>query len=217
MTVYEFNMISTYSVVPAACICLKRFPVILPSYRPFAYFIWAGLANELLTTLLHVNRRSSIINGNIYVLLEFYLMLWLFYNWGKEHHPAKVYKGLALLVGALWAADTLIHSISLLNFIYRAVHSFIMVCLSIDGLNHLLMTEKRKVLYHPGFIIKLAFLVFFAFKVFYEVLFYANLSFVPLFYEKLFTIFLFINLLCNLLYMLSSLWIPTRQKFSMPY
>ncbi len=204
--------------MPGALISILRYPVILPSYRPFIILIWIGVLNEIISTLLIKQAHASFTNGNIYVLTEFLLIYYFFKGISSYYIRNRLYTYLGLITQIVWVTDNLIlHCITELNCLYRIFYSFVIICLSIHHINYILITEKNKILVHPGFIICVVFTVFFSYKVFLEIFFLTIFTFPPLFYKHLFLIFLCVNLACNLFYTISIIWIPTKQKFSLPY
>ena len=118
----------------------------------------------------------------------------------------------------LWVADNLIiHSITNLNSFFRIGYSFVTVFLSVDQVNNMVVRERKSILRNARFIICLSFIVYYTYKATFEVFFVVKLPLSDYFYKNLFLIMVYVNLFANLLYAFASLWIPTRQKFTLPY
>lgn len=218
MGVYSFNLLCTYSVLPAALVAIYRYKFILKSYRPFCYFLWLGLANELISTILAVNQLDSHINDNLYVLAEFFIILWFFKSRTLYQRNHRLFTAISIVTLGVWMLDNFAwHSLRNVNALYRAWYSFILIYFSVDQINYVLATERRNIGRHPMFIICTSFLVYYSYKCFYEIFYLADLSFSRVFNQNLFLIYLIINLVSNSLYCIASLWIPTKQKFIIPY
>ena len=67
------------------------------------------------------------------------------------------------------------------------------------------------------FILCTAFIIFFAYKALLESFYLIELKLNDNFYRSLFVILTFLNLIINLVYALAALWLPTKQRFTLPY
>jgi len=209
---------SNYNVVIAAIIGLVRFKVILKSYRPFVYFNCVAILNELVSWYTAKTFRNNAVNSNIYVLIEFVLLLWLFKNWGEHQRKIKFYVFLFVAASIVWTIDSFIyHPITQFSSVYRIFYSFILIFLSIDQLNYIITTERKNVLKNARFIICSAFIIYYSYKAIWETFYMIELSFKESLYVNIMYILIFVNFFLNLVYALATLWIPTKQKFTQPY
>lgn len=209
--------IFSYSILPAAMIGLYRFRKLPDTYKPFIYFTWIALMNEGVSALVSYQYYNNAINSNIYVLLEFIVLLWQFRRWNNETKTRK-YTVLLVLLSSIWILDNLVfHHITDFNSLYRVCYSFVLVFLSVDEMNHLLIKERKNIWRNARFLICIAFLFYYTYKTIFEIFFVINLRTSDTFENNLFTILIFTNLFANLIYALASLWIPRRQTFTLPY
>ncbi len=209
---------STYSIGVAAIIGLVRFKSILKSYRPFIYFSCVAFINEIVSGIMIKKYGSNTINNNIYSLLEFLFILWLFVSWGVDPNKKKYYSFIAIILISLWIIEYLfVHSLSHISSVYLIGYYFVLIFLSIHQINYVLITERKNLVTNSRFIISSVFLFSFTYAAILEVFFYIDLKGSPQFYHQLFFIYIVVNLFMNMFLALAVLWIPTKQKFTLPY
>ncbi|WP_207491798.1 hypothetical protein [Aridibaculum aurantiacum] len=189
-----------------------------PSFYPFLVVLWLGIFNELLTLVFVKFTGNNGLNGNVYVLLEGLLILWLFKNWGRLQGKIINFQTLLLVFIGTWVTDNfLLSNIYTSNSIYRFAYSFIIVFLSLHQMNFVIVRERSTILKNASFLICLSFVIFFTYKAIIEVFFVSDAGLSKTFYGRLFHILQFVNLLCNILYTIAVLWIQKRLKFILPY
>ena len=125
------SIILNHFILVPAIIGVVRFRSILKQFYPFLLILWMGAFNETVSLLLIYGNKSNAVNGNIFVLAEYFLILYQFYKWNGNRY--KVYLVLAFLGSVLWIFDVLIlNSITQNNSLFRSCGSLIIVFLSID-------------------------------------------------------------------------------------
>lgn len=186
-------------------------------YRPFFVLLWIGMINDTFAAILSHTTGNNIANSNIYVLVEFALLLLLFYRWNDSVRKRKYW--LLLGVGlAVWILDNFIlHSLTRsINSLFRIYYCLIILFMSIDMINRLIVFERKMLIRNARFLISVGFVCYFSFKAFIESFYIFELPFSKAFYANIFFIMSCINVFCNLVYTLAILWIPKRQEFSIP-
>jgi hypothetical protein len=212
------KLCSTYSIGIVAIVALVRYRRVLRSYRPFLYFAVVASLNEIVSAVSIKYYGSNTINYNIYALIEALLILWLFRNWGLQPARKKLYLIIGAILAGLWIAEYLIiHSLYQISSIYLICYYFILIFLSIDQMNYVLITERKEILKNSRFIISAILLISYTYQAILETFFYIDLKASHAFYHYIFLIFLIVNLFMNLLLALAALWIPTKQRFTLPY
>jgi hypothetical protein len=216
MTSYSLSEIFSFSIAIAAVIGLFRFKNILFSYKPFIYIVWTAFLSEIISAVLIKGGGSNAVNSNIYVLVESLLFLWLFKGWGAMQKRNWYMPVLCSIVVLVWIYDHLIlNKITEVGPIFRILVSFILIFLSIDQINKLIVQEMGNILYNPRFLICIGVVIFYSYKATTEI-FFLKLSMSANFSSHIFLILEYVNLLVNLIYALAVLWIPTKQKFTLP-
>jgi hypothetical protein len=213
MVPYYVSVGLGYSIVIPAVIGLIRFTKVLPVYWPFLIILCLGFINHTLSVIFIEIIRNNAINSNVYVLLESLLYLIMFKSWGAFQKKLALFYSLFFLLSGLWIYDNFIwHSIISTNSLFRIVSSFILIFLSIEQLNKLIVTAKKNIFYNAIFLICCGIVIYFSYKAIIEVFFFIRLQGSDRFYNNIFIILVFVNLLVNLIFAWAVLWIPKKQK-----
>jgi hypothetical protein len=215
---YVVQVLALLIVIPAI-IGLIQFKKTLPAYYPFIFFIWLGLLNEVISFILHISSGTNAVNSNIYVLFEGWLLLWLFYGWSFQTEKDKnIFFIIGILLTCSWFFDNIVFNpLSRFNSAHAILYSFITVFLSINQINRILVEARESIFRNARFIICIGFVIYFAYKSVFEVFYIYDFGFSDSFYWSLFNILIVVNLLCNLIYAIALLWIPRKQRFTLPY
>lgn len=209
-----------YSITIAAIIGLVRFNKINKSYNPFVYFAVIDTINVTISIITSNIFRTNAVNSNIYILFEGILFLWLFYNFSSAKNKKRLFSILFIALLVVWIIDNfLLHTILTRNSLYRISYSFLIVFLSLDYLNKLINTERKKLLRNAGFLICIGNIAFFTYKAIFEVfyLYRLGIKMSDELFRKLYDILQYANLFANLIYALAMLWIPRKKTFTLPY
>ncbi|HVU84068.1 MAG TPA: hypothetical protein VHC50_04460 [Puia sp.] len=218
MPSYFVLVLFSYSILPAAVIAAYRYREVPAENRPFFFIVWAALLNEILSEVFSITFHNTAVNCNIYVLAEAILYCLLFYNWGSRRGNKN---GLRPLIGFLvlvWVLDNLVlFSLNHTNSLFRVVSSFVLVFLAIDRINQLITNERGNLLGNARFLISGGVVIFFSYRAIVEVFYGLSLPFSNSLYQKIYIIMVYVNHFVNLIFALAALWIPTKQKFILPY
>ena len=216
MSLHAYSIL-TYSLAIAAIIGLVRFKNTSMVFLPFLLFLWTGLANEVASTITGKLIRNTAINNNIYVLLESCLIVWQFQRWGLFKDQKKLFPFLLAAFCTVWTVETLIiYKITAVSSYFRIFYSFVVVLMSINMINALIVNESRSLLKNAAFLICIGFIIFFTYKILVEIFWVYGLNGSKEFRNNVYSILRFINLFCNLIYALATLWVPRKQIFLMP-
>ena len=213
---FLINAFSSLSIVIAAIIGAWRYSAIHRIFRPFIYCVWLGLFNELLSLVLIYSNNSNIVNSNIYVLAESWLITWQFYEWGLLRRYKILFPGLLALLAITWMTENFLIA-SLLQFSswFRIIYSFVIVLLSISLFNQQLLVGKKSLLKSPVALICAAFIIYYTYKVLVETFWVYGLNESVNFQSKVYFILNYINLFTNLVYAFAILWMPTKHRFTL--
>lgn len=218
MSAYFSYILGLLIVIPAI-IGWVRFQKISPAFLPFLILTWLGAFNEILNAVLILGfRQYNIVNTNLYQLAESLLILWQFRRW-RLFSSDKIYLGIfASFVFAFLLENILTSKIYLgFNSYFHIFYSFVLVLLSINMMNHVLLKERSVVFKNPVFITCCVFIIIFTYTVLVETFWAYGLKMSNDFTVKLLHIFVVINFLCNIIYTLAILWMPKRQAFTLQY
>jgi len=196
---------------------LIRFAKISPVFHPFIYCIWIGVFNECLSILIIKSGHSNAVNFNIYMLVESFFFLWQFKNWKFfENHK----HSFSILLGVIcfaWLLETvIIFKVTSFSSYFLITYSCMLSLMSINLLSRLILTERGSLLKNPVFIICIAFIIYYTFSVLSEAFWVYGLNESKDFRLNVSNISVFTNLLANLLYTFAIIWMPNKQRFSLP-
>jgi hypothetical protein len=88
--------------------------------------------------------------------------------------------------------------------------------MSIAVLNILLTRERKSLLSHPVFLFCISFIIYYFYKVLVEAFWVYGLNSGKGFRMRVYAILMYINAFTNIMYAIAILWIPKRQRFTLP-
>lgn len=205
-----------FSIIIAATIGLVRFSKIYRAYQPFIYITLAGFLSELFSEISIRLYHSNAVVSNIFSMTECILWLWQFRRWDGIGN--KRWKSELLVAGlaCFWLGENLISGITHFDSAFSVVYSFCLVFLAINQVNHLILEEKSNLLGNAKFLICAGVIIFYTYRILVESFYIFKLDKSETFMSNIYYILVFVNLFVNLLYALATLWIPTRQRFTLP-
>ncbi len=214
---YWLVVIFSFSIIIAATIGWVRFRKINPAYYPFSYCIWLAFLNEILSFIFAQTIRDNSVNNNLYALAESLLIVWQFRNWGIFKNKDNLFYTVLAIFTAGWVTDHFIlNHLTTFTYHYRIAYSFVTVLFSVNMINTVIVRERKSLLKNPAFLICTAYVINFTYYVMYMTLYLYSSEINWDFLNKLTGIMPYANLLSNLLFALAVLWIPARQRFTLP-
>lgn len=205
-----------FSIFLPGILALFSFRKIERRYYPFIYCLWIGCANETLSLWLILHKQHSLVNSNIYVLLEAVLLTWFFKAAGILNTRQK-FTWMVLLLLLTWMAENFLFSTIKANSTYfRIFASVLIVGLSVQLISSQVFDSRQNILLNPQFILCSCFIIYFGFKAMLQSFAIYGWTRDVNFLLKIYSIMLYINLGVNLLYMLAVLWMPRKVSFTFP-
>lgn len=207
----ELSFALSLAVVFPLLVGLLRWRVTTRGYTPLLVLFALGFITELIMRYLLMEKIKWEPANNLYILAECILIPLQFATWGYMRTRRKI----LYIVPALLAAGWIIRhlwpgQITHLDPYFRMVYSLVIVLLSINTINYLVIHEENRLIRHPVFIICTAFIIFFSYQLVYEGIYSLINDLRTIDTAKLNTAFSLINFACNLLYGLAFLLIPSR-------
>jgi hypothetical protein len=209
--------IFSYSILLAGIIGAIRLKWLDRSFLPFIILIWIGCFNECLSELLIARKMHTIINSKVYVLLVGLYITWLFYKQLLFKNASYLLPTILSFLILIWVIEiTLIRSIHDVCIYYRIFYSFCIVFMSIQQINTLLTSSRTNIHTNALFLICIGFISYFTYKILVNSFWLYGLKKSQDFVMGIYTIMIYINLFCNLIYALAALWIPRKQPSLLP-
>ena len=183
-------------------------------YLPFLLLLCIGFGNELISIYFAYRYHNNIINYNIYVLIEALIIVWQFRRWKLFQERHGLYSGLQLFFIMAWCSESFILSdIYNFNRYSLILFSFIIVILSIFQIAYMIFFETNNLLQHARFIICVGFVVFFCAQIITESIGLYGLHLSREFRVQVQTLFSYVNLFTNLLFIIAVIWMPTKPRY----
>ena len=145
--------------------------------------------------------------------------MWFFKNQAVFNKRKLLFYSFLGLFILIWVVESFLSKSfgSKFNSYFAVCYSLSVVLLSIHSINSLLFKE-REILKNPAFLICLGFVVFFTYRVVVEIFWlYGLFEESRSFRTNVWTILIYINLVCNLIYALAILWMRKKQAFTLQF
>ncbi len=185
-------------------------------YYPFVIMIWLGFLNETLSLFRIYHLSNNAVNSNIYVLIEYGLLLYQFHKWKRLNTAAM--KVIFLIGLSIWILDNcVLNSLWTNNSFFRCLYSAVIVLLSISKLNRILIFEHGTIWRNAQFIICIAFILFYGIKSFVEAFNAFHVGVPRGVLWNMWIILYFVNAAANVLYAVAISCIRPKQEYTLPY
>ena len=217
MSYYLVLTLNLFIIVPAIA-GLVRFSKVNPIFFPFFISIWVSACNTIFGGLIVQFGYYNTVHYNIWFLLDAYIYLWVFKKWNL-FESNKSFLFLWIGLSTAWLFETIFFSklVFEYNSYFRILYCFVVVLLSINRINYLLMGERKSLYKNPMFIICCTLVLLNTITVLAESFFAFNLQLGAAFRIKMERMIVFTGLICNLVYTLAILWMPKKQAFILQY
>jgi len=214
MSLYYVSVLSAFSILVPFLSVVARFKRMKDKYLPLAVLLITGFLNETFSLITECRGYFNSVNGNIYVLFDFILTVWLFHHLSSG--LSKKFLITVVICGSLvWIADNLVvHSLYSNNSLFRMVASFLIVFLSIDKINQVIFSSGFIEPNRSDQVLCTGFLVYFTYKAFVEAFHVFSVHQEKSFYIILWVILGIINMIVNLLFTVAILCISKKIRIS---
>ena len=213
------RFILSLSIGIAVILGVVRFRKIDRSYYPFIYNITIVLIVEIVSRVLTVTGHQDLflLTLNIYSIIDFVLLVWLFHNWGLFNRSKRVFFSLIGAFFVIWLlTNAFLTGFVKLNFYFFILYSFALIFFSVNTFNKAVVNERISIFRNAKFWICIGIVIFYSFFILFAStrisLFMQTVS--KEFRAQLQSISVYSNLLVNLLYAIAVIWIPRKKNFT---
>lgn len=211
---FEVNALFSLSVGAGALVGWIRYKKTDPAFLPFLLFLTVGFLAEIISILLIKLKYSNAPVYNVYSLLEAMLLLFLFTRWGFFTRVRKLPFVLYFLLPVASLGEWLYrHEHSSFTSFFVIGYSFLVIFLSINQLQVVLFTEPFRLYQNPVFLICLGLVLYFTSTVLIEVFWVYGLNGSGAFRKRVVSIFSYVNLFTNFVFLIATLWIPLKPSY----
>lgn len=143
-------------------IAIVRWKHITKHFYPFIFLMWIGCITEVISYVLTYHGKRTLINVNIYGILEAGFILWFFKELNIFKKRTSFFVFLAGILCCIWLLEILaIGGLDAYIIYFRIAYSFVIVLLSISAINRLLLLQQNDILKDARFIICIGFITYF--------------------------------------------------------
>lgn len=210
---YNLFVVLAFSIfLPVITGLIKIRQIISHQYLPVFLFVAIGLLNNLASYIFIKNGISNHLNSNIYVAIEFGLLVWQFLIWreGAGRNYILVL-GVLLLV---WFLDNLIiHDLRRNNSIFRFFSAFTVLFFCVGQINQLIFFHYRRLITNPVFLICIGLMLHYTFKAFVETFYFFSWMFEIHLIIQLNRFISFVDLISNILISIAFLCLRNRSTY----
>lgn len=196
------------------CVAIFRWKRIDRAYYPFLVLLALGVLTEVVSFwVCHGLNPSNAWVVNVYGLLEYVLIILQFYRWNSFRLGVGFY---LLQAGSLlvWVVCNLVF-FHLRDYdlpVYRLLSSFVIVILSINEINRMIIHESGHLYKNARFIICLGFIIFFLYYILYEGAFMVGKTDKSQVSVDIIHLFNKVNAFVNGLYLVAVILIPRKRN-----
>lgn len=211
------RFILSLSIAIAAIMGMVRYRKMDPSYHPFVYYTWYVLFFEIIVYLLSLQKAYDTLGVlfNIYAIIEFYFLAWVFHKWGLFSKNVKIFYSIIILFLLAWLFSTILgRGFYKRNHYFAILYSLTLVFFGISAFNKLVFQERKYIYKNAKFWICIGVTIFFTYFIVGSSvrLLLPRLNNEEL-YDRIQGIDMYSNLLVNILYALGLLWVPNKKNF----
>jgi hypothetical protein len=191
---------------------LVRLRVISRLYRPFILLLTAAVLAEVANYITINLIRNNSATINIYSLVESLLIISQFYYWRYYSRTRRWYPYFGALCVLIWVGENLFFGnlTQEVGPVFRISAAFILVVLSVNEINYLLINDSRNLLKNARFLICTGFLIYFLYQILLEGSIYVIQQEKNTTARQIIKFSLYINLVVNIIYGIAVWFIPKR-------
>lgn len=209
------NFLLSLLIIIPAIIGAVRYRAMDAGFHPFVWICVMLTLNETLRFILITQHVYDFVSYNIASLLCCLLYIWLFNKWGAFNEKKYWLPLLFTIMPLCWLADHFIingYQLPSLTHYFRACFSLMLVLLSVNRINKLILSEKKSLLKNSQFLICVCLVAYYTNRIVVDVFTLKGMSESFLFRLGSFNRSLSIGL--NLIFALAALWIPRKKNFT---
>lgn len=212
MNYFWVFIVSAFSIALPVIFSFARLKRFGKRYRPLLFLFVTGLLNEIISYLMIKQYRNNLPNSNIYTIVEYILLSWLFFSISKQN-LSRVRLALSLAM-IIWIADNFWwNKLAESNTIFRMYSSLMFISLSMDKINQLLMGNFWDPYKNTDLLLCLSLLAYHTYRLWINIFHLFVKSMEPIFFIRLWLILCCINLLANITYSIAILCIPKQKNY----
>lgn len=193
---------------------IVRFAKIDESYHPFLLLLLMAFTSEVISFICKIALKSTPeITINLYSLIECMILLFQFHVWGFLKAKRALFYCMAAFFGLIWVAENIIlDNIVQFTLFFNACYSFVLVLLSINQINQIIIQGTQQLFKNAKFILCLGFIIYFLYELIYDAAYFVSYDNDVAAAAKVINMFNYMNAFVNLIYGVAVLLIPKKKN-----
>jgi len=171
-----FNFILSQSILIPLGIMLVRCKKIPADWMPFLVLLILGVLAEIASfIMIHFCEMGNAPVIKTYSLAECCLIYYLFYLWKNDKDARTFFTVLASISVLAWLIEDIVFG-GIITFspYFRVGYAFVIVLLSINQINGMMVKHDGSLLKNPRFILCIGFIISFIYQIVYEASFFVG-------------------------------------------
>jgi hypothetical protein len=194
------GLISTFSIIPAFIVAILKYGK-NPLFRPFCLLIFLGSVIDITNLILGRYNYNNLWLFNIFILGQYYFVIYQFYKWGFFNSRSLTAKGTLIVITVIWIVESCLHSFSLaLNEYSLIFSSFFIVIFTTIYINQLIFEKIVFLLKDPRFLLSVGLLIYFTINMLVFIFAIPQFNISGIFFKNVWVIHDFINTFTNLIF-----------------
>lgn len=209
-----FVHVLSFTVLIPLIMGLVRMNRMRTSFHPFILFLFLAFTAELVSEVcIRLTEDNRMVN-NIYILLEAFAILYIFYAWGGLRKRKWLLAVLCVVYLATWAFENLRMGVLMEGFssYFLVLYSLVTVFLAISEINALITSYNDNLFRNSRFLICIGLIIIGVYSLITEgfmLIDPAN----AIVGRQIFLIFVFINAFVNIVYAVAVYFMPVRDDY----
>ena len=197
----------------AAAAGISRYRSIDLRYKPFVWYIILGFINELLSLACSIWFKTTVINNNLFMLLELIILNLQFEFWAVSAKERPGYRFASVLFCAVYLAESVITRWEHSLFYFSVLYCFYLVMCGTRQLAAIVLSGEKPGYKNPEFIVCCGIIFYFCLRIIIEAFWLYGLHKSSFFRNEVYVILMCVNLFVNILYLYATLWIPKKPDY----
>jgi hypothetical protein len=212
---FDWIFWASFVVLIPLIIALVNYKYIDGAFMPLIVNLGIGVLSEIMGHIFRVRFQNNLPVFNVFMLFDFLTFCWLFHNWGAFNKIATRFKlAIIILFGIYWILDNLVlHSIRDSNIAFKIAYNIFLVLMAVNQLVNVMVTNTS-LRYNPFFYVCLGVIFYYSYSIFISLFIFSGWFIISrTLWENVWLIYVFFNVVCNLLFAISFIWIRRTRRF----
>lgn len=211
---YLTGFLLSLTVLFPLIVGIVRFSKVDESFHPFLLLLLMAFTSEVISFFCKIAlKETPEITINLYSLIECMILLFQFHKWGFLKTRRALFYSLTAFFGLLWITENiLLNNIVQFTLFFNACYSFVLVLLSINQINQIIIQGTQQLFKNAKFLLCLGFIIYFLYELIYDAAYFVSVDNDVAAASKIINMFNYMNAFVNLIYGVAVLLMPKKKN-----